>query len=640
MRPPHEPRHPRPRASVGRRRARKVAGALVVALLLSIGIYQCARQEPVLLSPTTLEWHSGTDKPLILFVHGLGGDAYDTWGKPNHSFMELIEADPAFADYAVASVRYPSNVLKRDPSLPQLATSLAGMLDHHFTKNTEIVIIAHSLGGIIARQALVQSKFQHRSNQFVTLITLASPFDGSQLPDFARLLDTFKISSRQMSALGVRSDVLQLCESGWVNLVGSQGSRIRQFAASEGKSIGGLFVVSESSATRNVPPECVVRSNPDDHISIAKPQSLGTGIGKQVREWILNRTYRKGEHVIGYNLKVPFGGSLVFEAGAHLVFKKAKLVAKGRVEVKGTQTEPVTFTFEHSSTEEAGIVLRGSGVADSKFDFCQFRSGHGIGLRKPGPSSLKTLSPEDAWGEKETTLTPGGQRYGGGVLLIGATNVTFSHCEFLDNQAYIGGAMALFGSTKIEIASSVFSRNTSGFGGGAIFAQASELLIKSQCKFVENQTGNIVEAFKADAPAKSACGGGIYLGFWARCNIQDTMLSKNKASGAGGAIFIWNTHPTGFKAEVPNQLTDVIFSANESYNDAGTALRIDGQSRGELANVMFEDNGSQAASGVPGLACDDRSEAGFSITNVQWRRQGQAVLEQCRAVAEQVNPHP
>jgi predicted outer membrane repeat protein len=633
-------RSPGPTTAVARKRLKKLAGVLLLTLLLSVGIYRCARQEPVLLSPTTLEWHTGTDKPLILFVHGLGGDAYDTWGKPNHSFMEMIEADSAFADYAVASVRYPSNVLKRDPSLPQLATSLAGVLDHHFTKNTEIVIIAHSLGGIIARQALVQSKFQYRSNQLVTLITLATPFDGSQLPDFTRILDTFKLSSRQMSALGLQSDVLQLCESGWLNLVESQGSRIRQFAASEGKSIAGLLVVRESSATRNVPSDCVFRSNSDDHISIAKPLSLDAGIGKQVREWILNRTYRKGIHVIGYNLKVPAVGSLVFEAGANVVFKQARLVAKGPVEARGTKMEPVTFAFEGNSTEEAGIVLRGSGAAGSKFNFCQFRSGHGIGVRQPSPNSLKKLSAEDAWGEKETTLTSTGQRYGGAVLLIGVANVTFSECEFSDNQAYIGGAMALLGSTKIEISNTVFIRNTSGFGGGAIFAQASDFLIKSRCKFSENRTGDIVEAFKADKLGKSACGGGIYLGFWAHCNIQDTIFDKNKASGSGGAMYVWNTHPAGLKAEVANQLTDVIFSANEIHNGDGAALRIDGQSRGELANVMFEDNGSQAASGVPGLACDDRSEAGFSMTNVQWRRQGQAVLEQCRAVAEQVNPHP
>jgi putative serine esterase DUF676/parallel beta helix pectate lyase-like protein len=605
---------------------KKVFWLILIASALVLAGYQYSRREPVVTVRIRSEWFVKTDKPLIVFVHGLGGDPYDTWGKDGRSFMELLQKDSAFADFNVVSVSYPTSLFKRDPSLAQLATSFATWLNDNFTNNTEIVIIAHSLGGVIARQGLFQSDFKNRNDQFVTLITLASPFDGSELPDFARILDTFKMSSRQMGALGVRSDVLQVCESVWLDLLKNHGSKIRQFAASEGRPVKGVVVVSESSATQSVPPDHVFRSREDDHLSIAKPTSLESGIGKQVCDWILNRRFKEGDYVIGYNLHIPAGGSLLIEPGSNITFRNAKLIARGRVEAKGTESKRVRFTFEATSKDDAAIVLRGESVAQSHFQFCTFQKGRGVGLRKPGPQVFRKFDRQNAWGEKGTTLTSDGLHYGGAMTLIGANDVTFSNCEFIENEAYQGGALAFLGCARVKIEGSRFQRNMSGFGGGAVFAQASDFEVGSNCRFEQNSTGQMVATYKDVSNSRHACGGAIYLGYMARCKIEGSTFDQNTASHAGGAIYILDTHPAGFESTTRSELAGLIFNSNGSADD-GAAVCVEGKSQGAISNPRFNDNVVGSKPAEQGLSFVDQSDLGFSVTNPLWLRNGEPYIE-------------
>src|SRR5215469_14511522 len=113
---------------------RRMAPLLIVLLVLGtvLAVYFFKRPAISLREPITLQWHTGVEAPVIIFVHGLGGDAYSTWGTPNSSFMELLKADPAFAEYGIASVRYPSRIFGQTPSLPKLSSAFAKCLDDYF----------------------------------------------------------------------------------------------------------------------------------------------------------------------------------------------------------------------------------------------------------------------------------------------------------------------------------------------------------------------------------------------------------------------------------------------------------------------------------------------------------------------------
>jgi len=606
---------------------------LLILIALAIGGYLFfSRSPPLSGEPVTLQWYTGVEKPAIIFVHGLGGDAHYTWGESN-SFMELLRADPAFADYGITSVRYPSRILGHYPSLPQLASSFAKCLDESFDKNGQLVIIAHSLGGIIARQALVQSGWQYREHQIVTLITLASPFDGSKLPDFTEILSPFGISSRQMQALGVKSDVLMLCDNNWTNLVKQHGTRIRQFAASEGKPISGIYTVLESSATMGVPQDCVFHSIQDTHISIAKPTSLKEGIGKQVRDWLLlalNKwEYKARDYTFDQNVEIPAKGTVTIEAGATLHFRKgAKLLCKGHIEARGTKDAEITFDFDELSDIESGLLLRGQDVADSEFVYCQFRHGKGIGIQKPNPATASATA-DELWGERQTILTSQGNPYGGGVLLIGANKVTFRHCKFTENHASLGGAIGILGSKRIQINGCTFDKNNSSDGGGAIFAQSSEVYVGGKCVFKNNTTG--VNDCSGLETHLTACGGALYIGYGTHCEVRDSEFSNNIASNAGGAIYIKYTNPRVLDAVTSNELCRIKFVANKSCDADGGAVRIDGDSRVHLVDLNFVDNYSGPKSGLSGPAFWDNSTSGADVTRVTWVRNDKPFTELYRS---------
>jgi predicted outer membrane repeat protein len=616
---------------------KKFLVVLCILIVASTAVYLWNPSDQVTTVPTTIEWHTGIEKPVIVFVHGLNGDAYSTWGKTEeNSFMELLARDHAFADFGIASIRYPTGLFGSSPSISRLGDSFAKCLDKYFKDNTQVVIVAHSLGGIIARIGLVRSDWAKREHQIVTMVTLASPFEGSSLPNHLKVLSFLGLANRQFANLGVDSDVLQMCDSGWKKLINDNGSRLRQFAAVEGRPIEGIVpVVSKLSATKNIPPDCVFVSSADDHLSIAKPKSLRDGVGKQVREWLLaalNRWhYERGERTFYHNLEIPPDGVLSIEPGTVMRFKNgAKLISRGRIEARGGQNEKdmISFDFDESDDSESGIVLRGTGVDGSEFINCRFIHGNGTRVQKPNPAAQSPSFVERGV-ESEIKLTPQGASYGGAILLIGAVNVKFTGCTFANNSAYMGGAMALLSSRRIQINSSIFRSNQSGQGGGAIFAQTSDLYIEGRCEFVENTTGNTAGSYAIDpARQKTACGGALYLGFATHCDVRNSVFKKNKASNAGGAIFIQDSHPVAWQLTAVNQIHNVTFTQNISDQGDGGAVRCDGESRGHLVDVTFEDNYSKPSSSPPGAALWDASKFKFQLTRVSWLRDGRPYDEQ------------
>ncbi|MFJ3858013.1 esterase/lipase family protein [Streptomyces sp. NPDC090085] len=91
-----------------------------------------------------------------MFVHGLGGDGYETWGK----WPELIFEQSSVEPLDVATYEYPSfsrawRRRKLGARLPFVAAQLADWIraleeDHDYR---DIYLVAHSLGGLVAEAA-------------------------------------------------------------------------------------------------------------------------------------------------------------------------------------------------------------------------------------------------------------------------------------------------------------------------------------------------------------------------------------------------------------------------------------------------------------------------------------------------------
>jgi hypothetical protein len=123
-----------------------------------------------------------TDKPVILFVPGLGNDASYWWSKNEDVHVHLANNMWRYA-YNSGYQAYYCSIGRRE-SILHNGETLARHIENIATlhPDRELVLVAHSKGGIDATAAL----FLEGAEQYVSrVITLGTPFGGSFLADEA-----------------------------------------------------------------------------------------------------------------------------------------------------------------------------------------------------------------------------------------------------------------------------------------------------------------------------------------------------------------------------------------------------------------------------------------------------------------------
>lgn len=136
----------------------------------------------------------------LVFLHGFSGTAGGTWS----DFAGLFLEDPDFSDWDVFSVGYPSRLSldfplwEADPGIQLCARSLATkMTSSAFADYDCIALVAHSMGGLIAQRAVLDSDcFDGRLSH---LVLFGTPSAGLVKAGLARLL---KFQLRDMDQSG------------------------------------------------------------------------------------------------------------------------------------------------------------------------------------------------------------------------------------------------------------------------------------------------------------------------------------------------------------------------------------------------------------------------------------------------------
>lgn len=237
---------------------------------------------------------------VIVFIHGVMGSADSTWrnAKTGAYWPELIRADPDFQDYSIYLLGYRSPAFSRAATINEVATrELQRLTDEGlFARQKRVVIVAHSMGGLVAKRMLEGLNRPNREeldklDRVKGVIFLSTPAQGATLADYASWISLNpQFADMQPAEL---NSFLQAVEDDWQNLLrdrdrlGIPGPK--SFCAYETLPTRGIMVVSRVyAATR-----CDANPNPIDlnHLDIASPASSAHDPYKWVKARIREATF-------------------------------------------------------------------------------------------------------------------------------------------------------------------------------------------------------------------------------------------------------------------------------------------------------------------------------------------------------------
>jgi predicted alpha/beta hydrolase family esterase len=213
----------------------------------------------------------------VVFVHGLGDNDVDAWQQKDHpsTFWPRWLAED-FTDIQIWVLRYGAAKFWFEAvamALPDRATSVLSYLTNNELGQRDLLFVAHSLGGLVVKQMLANSKtlaggrLEAIAAATRGVVFLATPHTGSNVAVVASRLG---IASKATAGLQTDDPWLRWLNDWYRNNARRLGWETRAFY--ETLPMGPSLVVSNSSADPHV--EGVVAIPVDaDHVGICKPSS-------------------------------------------------------------------------------------------------------------------------------------------------------------------------------------------------------------------------------------------------------------------------------------------------------------------------------------------------------------------------------
>ena len=216
---------------------------------------------------------------VIVFVHGIHGNR-ETWRASNGAYWpQLIQTDPHFEKSDVVVAEYPTPTIDGQLSTVQLSEILWKELERQQVwEHSEIVFIAHSLGGILTEEMLLNHPDDAAHVPFI--VSYATPHEGSFVANLAKLYDHDPLLTDLRD--GNDNNFLMDLEQKWRST--QAVARIHRYCAFEGldtaagAGVGRYLgahtrVVNYYSATYGCDVDAPPQKIAADHIDIVRPAS-------------------------------------------------------------------------------------------------------------------------------------------------------------------------------------------------------------------------------------------------------------------------------------------------------------------------------------------------------------------------------
>jgi predicted alpha/beta hydrolase family esterase len=255
----------------------------------------------------------------IVFIHGLGASA-KTWKR----FKDLINVDSELKETAIESYEYPTGrLLWGKPTIEDLAQSLRTLVDTSLKDCQEIVLVCHSMGGLVAQQYLIEEAKNNRASRIDKVIMFATPHKGSHIADIA----THFPVQKQIAQLATDSSFISKLEEDWYKY--NVGLKFRTINV-----IGTLDRYVKASSAQALGQRLVYVNH--DHSSIVSPSSKDDLSFKVLKEClsesrsliqlIKKETIKHAERIIKLKASIVTRSSVSPTVISRKVFRNTKQV--------------------------------------------------------------------------------------------------------------------------------------------------------------------------------------------------------------------------------------------------------------------------------------------------------------------------
>lgn len=265
-------------------------------------------------------------RPAIVFVHGLGGDLFDTWVGPGTSRDDFwlnwvgqdTDCDTWTLGYDSALSRWQNQAMP----LPDQGTQVAQLLAVHAgLKDRNIVLVGHSMGGLVIKTLITQSlvagdaRARGLVGRIRGVVFVATPHQGSQLASLAKAVAAVLRTNAQVGDMSRHDSHLRQLGAAFREQRRALQLKVAAFA--EGRDViwrqtGWLGFWTRQVGVRVVDPSSSdlalegVTTVPlaEDHFSICKPSSRDAQVHHALVAFIKEEILAQS-HVGGAPLAAP-----------------------------------------------------------------------------------------------------------------------------------------------------------------------------------------------------------------------------------------------------------------------------------------------------------------------------------------------